>query len=93
VLAVEIALIPPRGVLASTAQAEAARDALWAHATSDYEIAHITTTSRQQHIDVTFFVRSDSVSPEAVLAIAQKLVSISPAFESWTVRTNHFNPR
>lgn len=92
-LAIEITLIPPRGVLATTAEAEAARDALWAHATSDYGITHITTTARQQHIDATIFVRSESADPEAVLAVAQKLISISPAFETWTVWTNHFNPR
>jgi hypothetical protein len=92
-LAVEIVLIPPRGVFTSAAQAEAARDALWAHAGSNDEIAHITTTSRQQHIDVTIFVRSGTVSPEAVLVMAQSLVSVSPAFENWTVKTNNSNWR
>jgi len=74
-LAVEITLIPPAGHLASTAEAEAARDALWAHASSDYNITHITTTSRQQHIDVTIFVRSGSAGPEAALAVAKKLAA------------------
>jgi hypothetical protein len=85
VLAVEIALIPPPGHLASPAEAEAARDALWAHASSDDEITHITATPRQQHIDVTIFVRSGSVGPEAALAMAQKLVSISSTFKNWHI--------
>jgi hypothetical protein len=85
-LAVEITLIPPTGHHASPTEAEAARDALWAHASSDYEITHITTTSRHQRIDVTIFVRSGSVGPEAALSVAQKLISNSPSFENWHIR-------
>lgn len=87
-LAVEMFLIPPSGHLVSQSEAEAARDALWAHASSDCQITHITTTSRQQYIDVTIFVRSGSTDPEEAFAVAQKMVSISPAFENWTAQRN-----
>jgi hypothetical protein len=91
VLVVEISLIPPSGYLVNESEAEAARDALWAHASSDCQITHITTTARQQYIDVTIFVRSGSAGPEEAFAVAQKMVSISPAFENWTAQRSDSN--
>jgi hypothetical protein len=91
VLVVEISLIPPSGHLVIESEAEAARDALWAHASSDCQITHITTTARQQYIDVTIFVRSGSAGPEEAFAVAQKMVSISPAFENWTAQRSDSN--
>lgn len=90
-LAVEISLIPPSGHLVSQSDAEAARDALWAHTSSDCQITHITTTSRQQYIDVTIFVRPGSAGPEEAFAVAQKIVSISPAFQNWTAQRSGSN--
>jgi hypothetical protein len=83
--AIEISLIPPPGYVVSVVEAETARYGLWAHASPDYDITHITTTSHPQRIDVTIFVRSGSVGPEAALALAHKLVSISPAFKNWHI--------
>jgi hypothetical protein len=91
VIAVELTLIPPSGQIPSLSDAEAVRDALWAHASSDYEITHITTTPRQQQIDVMIFVRSADANPEAALTIARKLVSISPSFGAWTVQRTDFH--
>lgn len=86
-----MSLIPPSGHLVSQSEAEAARDALWAHASSDCQITHITTTARQRYVDVTIFVHSGSADPEEAFAVAQKMVSMSPAFENWTAQRSDPN--
>lgn len=92
-LAIEMSLIPPPGYFVSQSEAEAARDALWAHASSDCQITHITTTSREHYIDVTIFVRPGGADPEEAFAVAQKMVSISPAFQNWTAQRSDSNSR
>lgn len=65
----------PPGRTASKADAELICDALWAHAASADEIAHITTTAVPGGIDIAIFLNSGSGNQERLFG--QLLSSIS----------------
>jgi hypothetical protein len=57
----------PPGRSANQADAELISDALWAHAVSDDEIAHITATALSNGIDIVIFLNSEARNPERLI--------------------------
>jgi len=68
----------PPGRTASKADAELICDALWAHAESADQIAHITTTAVPSGIDIAIFLNSGTGDPKRLLRQLFSSISVDP---------------